>query len=127
MFDSLTSLHVMDLPYVTDPALALAILSIGLVVVADASESATKSAELERARVVLAERENLAAVGQLAAVVAHEVRNPVAIIFSAFATLRRTARDDEEGKLLGILGEEAERLKQLVSRLLDAVRPFELQ
>ena len=129
MFDSLTSLHVMDLPYVTDPALTLAILSIGLVVVADASESATKSAELEleRARVVLAERENLAAVGQLAAVVAHEVRNPVTIIFSAFATLRRTARDDEEGKLLGILGEEAERPKQLVSRLLDAVRPFELQ
>ena len=127
LLDSLTSLHVMALPYVTDPALALAILSIGSVVAADASESATKSAELERARVVLAERENLAAVGQLAAVVAHEVRNPVAIIFSALATLRRTARDDEEGKLLGILGEEAERLKQLVSRLLDAVRPFELQ
>ena len=127
MCDWLTAIRVLDLPYLTDPALALAILSIGSVVVADASESATKSAELERARVVLAERENLAAVGQLAAVVAHEVRNPVAIIFSALATLQRTARDDDERKLLGILGEEAERLRQLVSRLLEAVRPFELQ
>jgi signal transduction histidine kinase len=125
--DALSALRVIALPYLTDPALALAILSIGSVVVGDARESAVKSAELERARVVLAERENLAAVGQLAAVVAHEVRNPVAIIFSALATLQRTQRDDEEGKLLGIVGEEAERLKQLVTRLLDAVRPFELQ
>jgi len=125
--DWLTAMRVTDLPYLSDPALALAILSIGLVVVADAAESAKKSAELERARVVLAERENLAAVGQLAAVVAHEVRNPVAIIFGALATLQREQRSEEEGKLLGIVGEEAERLKQLVTRLLDAVRPFELQ
>jgi len=127
LLDWLTALRITDLPYTSDPALALAILSIGSVVVADAAESATKSVELERARVVLAERENLAAVGQLAAVVAHEVRNPVAIIFSALATLQRTARSDEDGKLLGIVGEEADRLKQLVTRLLDAVRPFELQ
>jgi signal transduction histidine kinase len=127
MFDGLTSLRITDLPYMSDPALALALLSIGSVVVADAAESAKKSAELERARVVLAERENLAAVGQLAAVVAHEVRNPVAIIFSALASLQRGERNEEDGKLLGIVGEEADRLKQLVTRLLDAVRPFELQ
>ncbi len=127
LLDWLTAERVTDLPYMSDPALALAILSIGSVVVADAAEGAKKSAELERARVALAERENLAAVGQLAAVVAHEVRNPVAIIFSALATLQRSERSDEDGNLLGIVGEEAERLKQLVTRLLDAVRPFELQ
>lgn len=127
LLDWLSYTHVIELPYFADSALALAILSIGAVVVADAAESATKSAELERARVVLAERENLAALGQLAAVVAHEVRNPVAIIFGALATLQRTSRTAEEGELLGIVGEEAERLKQLVTRLLDAVRPFELQ
>lgn len=127
IFDGLTGMHVIDLPYVSDPALALAILSIGSVVVGDAAESAVKSAQLERARVVLAERENLAEVGQLAAVVAHEVRNPVAIIFGALATLQREADGAKEHELLGIVREEAERLKQLVSRLLDAVRPFELQ
>jgi signal transduction histidine kinase len=125
--DWAAAVHLVDLPYLTDPALALALLSIGSVVVADAAESATKSAELERARVELAERENLAAVGQLAAVVAHEVRNPVGVIFGALATLQRGARTEEEQKVLAIVGEEAERLKQLVTRLLDAVRPFELQ
>jgi signal transduction histidine kinase len=127
MADGLTAMHVLDLPYLVDPALAFAILSIGSVVVADAAESAKKSAELQRTRTVLAERENLAAVGQLAAVVAHEVRNPVAIIFSALATLERQANGEADKKLLGIVREEADRLKQLVSRLLDAVRPFELQ
>jgi signal transduction histidine kinase len=127
VFDWLSAMHVLALPYLADPALALVFVSIGSVVMLDAAESGAKSAELERARVALAERENLAALGQLAAVVAHEVRNPVAIIFGALATLQRAAHSDEDAKLLGIVGEEAERLKQLVARLLDAVRPFELQ
>ena len=127
LFDWLSAVHVLDLPYLVDPALALVFLSIGSVVVADAAESAAKSVALERAGVALAERENLAALGQLAAVVAHEVRNPVAIIFNALATLQRARRNEEDATLLGIVGEEAERLKQLVARLLDAVRPFELQ
>jgi signal transduction histidine kinase len=127
LLDWLSAIHVLDLPYLVDPSLALVFLSIGTVVVADAAESASKSAALERASVALAERENLAALGQLAAVVAHEVRNPVAIIFNALATLQRGARSAEDETLLGIVGEEAERLKQLVARLLDAVRPFELQ
>lgn len=127
LLDWLSAVHVLDLPYLVDPALALVFLSIGSVVVADAAESAAKSVALERAGVALAERENLAALGQLAAVVAHEVRNPVAIIFNALATLQRATRSEEDVTLLGIVGEEAERLKQLVSRLLDAVRPFELQ
>ena len=127
LLDSLSGLHVLDLPYLADPALALVFLSIGTVVVAEAAESAAKSIALERVSVALAERENLAALGQLAAVVAHEVRNPVAIIFNALATLQRTQRSAEDATLLDIVEEEAERLKQLVTRLLDAVRPFELQ
>jgi len=59
--------------------------------------------------------------------VAHEVRNPVAIIFGALSQLQRAERNEVDAKLLEIVGEEAERLKQLVARLLDAVRPFALQ
>lgn len=125
--DWLTTVHLLTLPDLVGPALALVFLSIGAIIVADASASAMKTVALTRASVALAERENLAAVGQLAAVVAHEVRNPVAIIFGALSSLKRRERDEEDLKLLGIVDEEAERLKQLVSRLLDAVRPFELQ
>lgn len=125
--DVLSGLHLLPLPYLSDPFFALIFISIGSVVMLDAAESAAKSAELERARVALAERENLAALGQLAAVVAHEVRNPVAIVFGAVAALQRTERTEDDAKLLAIVKEEAERLKLLVTRLLDAVRPFELQ
>jgi len=130
--DWMSAIHVFDLPYLVDGALALTFFAIGVVIAKDAADSADKSVALERARIALAERENLAALGQLAAVVAHEVRNPVAIIFGALAGLKQNARAaernaDEEANLLGIVGEEADRLKQLVSRLLDAVRPFELQ
>lgn len=127
LVDWLTALHVVTLPDFVGPALALVFLSIGAIVVADAAASGAKSVALVRASVALAERENLAAVGQLAAVVAHEVRNPVAIIFGALTTLKRRTRDPEDVPLLKIIDEEAERLKQLVSRMLDAVRPFELQ
>lgn len=125
--DLLSGVHVLDLPYLADPALAFVLLCIGAVVVLDAAESAEKTAQLERARLALAERENLAALGQLAAVVAHEVRNPVGIIFAALATLQKESRSAEDTSLLGIVGEEANRLKHLVARLLEAVRPFELQ
>lgn len=130
--DWMSAIHVLDLPYLVDGALALTFFTIGGVIVKDAADSAEKSVALERARIALAERENLAALGQLAAVVAHEVRNPVAIIFGALAGLKQNARAtersaEEEAKLLGIVHEEADRLRQLVSRLLDAVRPFELQ
>lgn len=126
--DSLSAIQAVNLPYLADLAIAFVLMSIGSVVVRDAADTADKSAELDRARIALAERDNLAALGQLAAVMAHEVRNPVAIIVSALATLRRSERSSaEDESLLGIIGEEAERLKQLVTRLLDAVRPFELQ
>lgn len=125
--DLLSAMHVLGLPYLADPAVAGVLLSVGAVVVADAADSAEKSVQLERARVTLAERENLAALGQLAAVVAHEVRNPVAIIYGALSTLQKPVRTEDESKLLGIIGEEAVRLKELTTRLLDAVRPFDLQ
>ena len=127
LVDWLTAVHVFTLPDFVGPALALVFLSIGAIVVADAAGSAAKSVALVRASVALAERENLAAVGQLAAVVAHEVRNPVSIIFGALTSLQRRTREPEDATLLGVIDEEAQRLKQLVSRLLDAVRPFELQ
>lgn len=81
-------------------------------------------AELARTQLALVERERLAALGELSAVVAHEVRNPLAVIFNCIGTLeKQTAAPEEEAALIAILAEEATRLNQLVSELLDFARP----
>jgi signal transduction histidine kinase len=63
-------------------------------------------------------------VGELAAAIAHEVRNPLAIIVNAVAGLRRgNIRDDARKHLLDIVDEEAARLNRLVGDLLRFARP----
>jgi len=80
--------------------------------------------QLAQAYAELSKKEQLAALGELAAVVAHEVRNPLAVIFNALQTLRRTTQPDEQGKLmLDVIDEEAERLNRMVTSLLDLGRP----
>ena len=84
--------------------------------------------ELREAQRELTRKEQLAAVGELAAVIAHEVRNPLAIISNAVAGLRRreTAPQDRE-TLLAILKEESSRLNRLVGDLLRYARPVNVQ
>lgn len=84
-------------------------------------------AELHEMQTELTRKEQLAAVGELAAAIAHEVRNPLAIIGNAVAGLRRPgARDDDREILLGIVTEEADRLNHLVTDLLRFARPTSL-
>ncbi len=71
-------------------------------------------------RTEMVRRERLAAVGEMSAVLAHEVRNPLGIMFNAVGTLERLgAETAEQRALLEILRQEAERLKRLVTDLLD--------
>lgn len=89
-----------------------------------AEELARLHAELEHAQRQLVEREWLAALGELSAVVAHEVRNPLGAIFNALATLRRCVGPTAPAHtLVSILEEEANRLNRLVDDLLDFARP----
>ncbi len=72
----------------------------------------------------LVRRERLAAVGQLAAVLAHEVRNPIGVVFNAVAGMRRHAKQDDVLRpYLDIIDEEAERLTRLVRELLEFANP----
>jgi signal transduction histidine kinase len=81
-------------------------------------------AELARAQEQLIQQERLAALGQLAAVVAHEVRNPLGVIFNSLGALRRLLQPQGDPKmLLDIVGEEADRLNRIVGDLLDFARP----
>ena len=68
--------------------------------------------------------ERLSAVGQLAASLAHEIRNPLASISGAAGILKRghasVANTDE---CLGILEKESQRLNKLLTNFLDFARP----
>jgi signal transduction histidine kinase len=68
--------------------------------------------------------ERLAAMGQLAATMAHEIRNPLATIFSAISQIRKHSNaDGVSATLLDIAEEEAARLNTMVDGLLDFARP----
>ncbi len=83
--------------------------------------------ELARTQQELVRHERLAALGELAAVMAHEVRNPLGVIFNSLTTLKRLLRPTGDSEmLLNMVGEEAERLNRIVGDLLDFVRPYEL-
>ena len=83
-------------------------------------------AELARAQRELIDRERLAALGELSAVIAHEVRNPLGVIFNSVGSLRRLLQPQGDVRLLlDIVGEEADRLNRMVGDLLDYSRPMQ--
>lgn len=80
--------------------------------------------ELEAAQTRLVRQERLAALGELSAVVAHEVRNPLGVIFNSLGGLERMVPASGDGRVLfGIIREEADRLNRIVRDLLDFARP----
>lgn len=79
---------------------------------------------LARAQQELVQRERLAALGELAAVVAHEVRNPLAAIFNSVSMLERlVSAPSDAACLIHIVKEKSERLNQIVDDLIDFARP----
>jgi signal transduction histidine kinase len=83
-----------------------------------------RAEQLARLQRQLVEKESLVVMGQLSAVVAHEVRNPLGAIFNALATLRHFVEPTAPAHtLVNIVQEEANRLNQLIEDLLDFARP----
>jgi len=76
------------------------------------------------------ERDRLAALGQMAAGLAHEIRNPLGAIKGAAQFLQPTASGlgvaDPAGtkEFLNIIVEEVNRLNKIVSQFLDYARPY---
>jgi two-component system, NtrC family, sensor histidine kinase HydH len=82
-------------------------------------------AELAATRAEMVKRERLAALGEMSAIVAHEVRNPLGVIFNAVSSLRRNVKQEgDTGLLLDILWEECDRLNRMVTEMLDFTRPL---
>jgi two-component system sensor histidine kinase HydH len=80
--------------------------------------------ELKRTRTRLLEEEKLAAVGRLSSAIAHEIRNPVAMISSSLATATSPGLGaSEREEMFAIAAKEASRLEHLTSEFLDYARP----
>jgi two-component system sensor histidine kinase HydH len=119
--DVLATADVIRSGYVLDFSLVALVLVVGGSITA---RFVASMRELAAAQQQLVAKERLAALGELSAVVAHEVRNPLAVVFNALAGLRRPSVNEEErGALLEILQEEAERLREIVSDLLEFASP----
>ena len=89
------------------------------------AELVGKALENVRLRAERVERERLAALGEAAGLMAHEVRNPVGSIMNALALLKRSLHPTaSEEALLQIVSEETARLEHLVTQLLDLGRPL---
>lgn len=82
------------------------------------------NSQLREAEEIRARGERLAFLGQMAASVAHEVRNPLAAISNCLAVLRTDRSVRGSGaSALEIIGAEVQRLNKLTSDFLDFGRP----
>lgn len=84
--------------------------------------------ELKETRRHLLEEEKLAAVGRLSSAIAHEIRNPVAMISSSLTMADENCVTEECRKeMLEIASKEVKRLEKLTADFLDYARPQPLE
>ncbi len=81
-------------------------------------------ADLEKNRKLLARAEKLAALGKVAASVAHEIRNPLtAIKMLIYSMYEDLVKDHEKRKDLAVILKEIDRLERFVQNFLQFARP----
>lgn len=91
-------------------------------VAAQAAITLKNSAVFQRRK----ERDRLAALGEMAAGLAHEIRNPLGAIKGAAQLVQPTIdkADPNTAEFLGVIVEEVDRLNRVVTQFLSYSRPF---
>ena len=112
-------------------AVALGVMGVGLLWIRE--RYGVLSAEHARAQEALRRRDRLAAMGEMASTVAHEIRNPLNAIAMSAQRLSREGFDDAYGaeasavgearQLVGVIMQEAQRINERVQEFLEFARP----
>lgn len=94
-----------------------------------AERLAETNRRLEQAQAEARRSERLAALGQLSAGLAHEIRNPLGVIKGSAEMLgqKLAASDELSRELAGYISTEVNRLSALVTEFLDFARPLHAQ
>src|SRR5579884_1490012 len=94
-----------------------------------AEQLAEANRHLSEAEAAVRRSERLAALGQLSAGLAHELRNPLGTIKTSAELLNRNVPSENEvaREMAGFISSEVDRTNALVSRFLDFARPLALQ
>lgn len=131
LHDTLVFSFALAAPYLLSLGFLAVIVGVGVSLVARFVQNAraleAALSALRDTREVLVRQERLAALGEMSVMVAHEVRNPLTVMFNVLATVRHGPLDEQQSMLLKLIDEEARRLQRLVSDLLDFSRPSTLR
>ncbi len=94
-----------------------------------AEQLASANTNLQKAEEAMRRTERLAALGQLTAGLAHELRNPMGTIKNSaeLLTKRLPPGDEIALELSGFIQSEVDRTNSLITRFLQFARPFQLQ
>jgi two-component system sensor histidine kinase HydH len=114
-------------PFASSDVTLLSAIGVQLGVAVDAARQHAQvlsaNADLRREQEKNIRKSRLEALGELSAVIAHEVRNPLGVIFNSIGSLRHLIGAGGDARMLiDIVGEEADRLNRIVGDLLDFAR-----
>ncbi|MGQ3103600.1 MAG: histidine kinase dimerization/phospho-acceptor domain-containing protein [Niveispirillum sp.] len=88
------------------------------------NEMATRLEAMRARETEMRQREQLATLGEAAAVMAHEIRNPLGIIKTSTEVLRMKSTVSPEGEeMVNFVPDEVGRIDHLLHELLDYARP----
>ncbi|MGV0027662.1 ATP-binding protein [Phormidesmis priestleyi] len=91
------------------------------------TEVALRTAELKAAQTQLMEQERLAAIGEFAAMIVHEIRNPLTTMTMGLKYAQKQLQHDFSQERLALSVNEAHRLERLLSELLTYAKPQTLR
>ena len=94
-----------------------------------AEQLAAANASLQEAQAEVRRSERLAALGQLTAGLAHELRNPLGTMKSSAELLARNVPDQNPlaKEMAGFITDEVDRMNSLITRFLEFARPHHLR